>query len=69
MPFSLEAEQAVLGSILIDPTCITNIIEYVRAEFFYIPQHQEIFSAMLSIAISEEVGQINPDKISAFPKS
>ena len=49
MPFSMEAEQAVLGSILIDPTCITNIIEYVRAEFFYIPQHQEIFSAMLSI--------------------
>lgn len=49
MPFSMEAEQAVLGSVLIDPACITQIVEYVRAESFFIPQHQAIFAAMLSI--------------------
>jgi len=49
MPFSMEAEQAVLGCVLIDPSCIMTVVEYVRAEFFYLPQHQAIFSAMISI--------------------
>ena len=26
MPYSLEAEQAVLGSVLIDPSCITQVL-------------------------------------------
>lgn len=49
MPFSMEAEQAVLGSVLIDPSCLTSVVEYIKAECFYIPQHRVIFSAMVSI--------------------
>lgn len=49
MPYSMEAEQAVLGSILIDPSCMTSVVEYVKADYFYAPQHREIFSVMLSI--------------------
>ena len=49
MPFSMEAEQAVLGCILIDPSCITTVVEYLRAEFFYLPQHKAIFAAMINI--------------------
>ena len=46
MPYSLEAEQAVLGSILIDPSCITQVLILVKPEYFYLPQHKAIFSAM-----------------------
>ena len=28
LPYSLEAEQSVLGAILIDPACITRVMEY-----------------------------------------
>ena len=36
LPHSLEAEQAVLGSILIDSRCITDVIGIVNAEDFYV---------------------------------
>ena len=46
MPYSLEAEQAVLGSILLDPSCITQVNLLVKPEFFYLPQHRTIFTIM-----------------------
>ena len=49
MPYSLEAEQAVLGSILIEPACITQILIIVKPEHFYLPQHRAIFSIMQEI--------------------
>lgn len=47
MPFSLEAEQSVLGAILIDPPCLIRIMEIIRAECFYRQQHRQIFSVMV----------------------
>ena len=47
MPFSLEAEQAVLGSILVDSACLSQAAVYINPESFYLPQHQAIFAAML----------------------
>ncbi len=49
MPYSLEAEQAVLGSILIEPSCITQIPIIIKPEYFYLPQHRAIFSIMQEI--------------------
>ena len=49
MPFSLEAEQSLLGSILIDPACMDNIGVLVSADDFYVPEHAEIYRAMLRI--------------------
>ena len=49
MPHSLEAEQAVLGSILIDPDCMTTVVEYLKSEYFFLPQHRSIFAAMVTI--------------------
>ena len=37
-PYSLESEQAVLGSILIDPQCLSDVMTVLKAEPFYIPQ-------------------------------
>ncbi|MBQ3357017.1 MAG: replicative DNA helicase [Oscillospiraceae bacterium] len=45
-PHSLEAEQAVLGSILIDSRCINDVIGAVRAEDFYLQTNREIFETV-----------------------
>ena len=47
MPYSTEAEQAVLGSLIIDPGSFTMVASILKAEHFYLPQHKEIY-AMLS---------------------
>ena len=46
VPFSLEAEQSVLGSILIDPNCITSVAEIITADDFYREEHQHLYRAM-----------------------
>ena len=47
--FSLEAEQSVLGAILLKPDCISSVLEYIGAESFYRKQHQQIFAIMLQM--------------------
>ena len=49
MPYSLEAEQAVLGSILLDPACITQVLIIVKPDYFYLPQHKAIFSTIIGL--------------------
>ncbi len=49
LPYSVEAEQSVLGAILIDPKCLNDVAVQVKAEYFYIPQHKEIYTAMASM--------------------
>ena len=49
LPFSLEAEQAVLGSILLDPSCLVPVSLIIKTEHFYLPQHREIFKSMLTL--------------------
>ncbi len=46
MPFSLEAEQSVLGAILIDPTCMDRLAGMLSAEDFQLEEHGELFRAM-----------------------
>ena len=38
LPYDVDAEQAVIGSILIDPSCINEVITQIKDEYFYIPQ-------------------------------
>ena len=45
-PHSLEAEQAVLGSVLIDSQCVTDVIGILKPEDFYLQQNREIFEAV-----------------------
>jgi len=49
LPYSVEAEQAVLGAILIDPKCLSEVAVQMSTEYFYIPQHKEIYAAMSSM--------------------
>ena len=45
LPFSLIAEQSLLGSILIDPASINEVADLVKAEDFYITEHKQIYLA------------------------
>lgn len=49
LPMSMEAEQAVLGAVLIKPESFDSIAGLVYAEDFYIEEHKQIFSAMQSM--------------------
>lgn len=49
LPYSVEAEQAVLGSIIIDPQCLNDIAVNMKSEYFYIPQHKEIYTVLSSM--------------------
>jgi len=55
IPHNLEAEQGVLGSILIDPDALTEVLPILKAEDFYRESHRLIYSAMLSLAHRSEV--------------
>lgn len=48
-PYSMEAEQALLGAVLMNPACYTRVSGIVRPESFYIPQHKAIFAAVANL--------------------
>ncbi|HJG87801.1 replicative DNA helicase [Pseudoflavonifractor capillosus] len=49
MPHSVEAEQAVLGSMLIDARCVPEVVEELRGEDFYLRQNREIYETIYSM--------------------
>jgi replicative DNA helicase len=53
-PQSLEAEESVLGSILLDNQAINICLERLRAEDFYKTSHQTIFAAMATLSDRRE---------------
>src|SRR3982751_4699397 len=58
LPNSAEAERAILGAIILDNGLVSQAIELMRAEDFYVPSHRRIFLAM--IAFFERGSEINP---------
>lgn len=42
-PHSIDAEQTVLGSVLIRPSIISSVLEKIKIDYFYTPQHKELF--------------------------
>lgn len=44
LPYNLEAEQSILGAVLLDSSVVARVLEYIKPECFYRQQHQEIFS-------------------------
>ena len=58
LPNSAEAERAILGGIILDNGLISQAIELLRPEDFYVPSHRRIFLAMT--ALFERGAEINP---------
>ena len=54
MPMSLEAEQAVLGAILIKPEAFADVTGILHAEDFYADEHKKIFIALQSMFLSSK---------------
>ena len=53
LPFSLIAEQSLLGSILIDPECLNELADLVSSDDFYLAEHKQIFSAMRELYMTD----------------
>ncbi|MBQ1965824.1 MAG: replicative DNA helicase, partial [Clostridia bacterium] len=49
LPHNIEAEQIVLGSVLLDPESIGSVASTLHVEQFYAKRHQLIFDAMLEL--------------------
>ncbi|MBQ7989666.1 MAG: replicative DNA helicase [Oscillospiraceae bacterium] len=49
MPHSVEAEQTVLGALLMDPSVFPVVLEYLKPESFYVVKHKHLFSIMLGL--------------------
>ena len=49
VPHSLEAEQSVLGSILIDSRCTADVIGVVKPDDFYMQQNKEIYETIYTM--------------------
>ncbi len=46
LPFSMPAEQSLLGSILIGPEALNEVADMINAEDFYLTEHKQIYLAM-----------------------
>ena len=49
VPQSLEAEQAVLGSILIDSRCVADVIGILKPEDFHLQQNRDIYETIYTM--------------------
>ncbi len=49
LPHSATAEQSVLGAILVDPRCTSEVIDKLRADDFYIRQNREIYETIYTM--------------------
>ena len=50
MPFSLEAEQSVLGAVLLEPSCLSTVVDILpRAEYFYAVNNRMVYAAMMEM--------------------
>ncbi|MBR5777837.1 MAG: replicative DNA helicase [Bacteroidales bacterium] len=48
-PQALELEESVLGALMLDQNALTNTIEIIKPEYFYKPEHQTIFKAIVGL--------------------
>ncbi len=53
-PQNIEAEQAVLGAILLENEALFTALEIIKADDFYKQSHQKIFAAMVELAEEQE---------------
>lgn len=49
MPQDLGAEAAVLGSMIVDPRCIGDVVEAIKRDAFYHTEHRVIFDALIAL--------------------
>ncbi len=70
VPYSLETEQAVIGSILINPECVSVVLSHIKPDYFYMPQHKAIMEAIVVLdTLGSRIDALTVlDKLSADEK-
>ncbi len=53
LPFSLIAEQSLLGAIMIDPESIREVADLIVSDDFYIEEHKQIYLAMHEMFLTD----------------
>ncbi|UKI42777.1 MAG: replicative DNA helicase [Candidatus Melainabacteria bacterium] len=48
-PHNKEAEESILGAILVNPVVLNRIVEYIKPESFYFKAHKVIYETMLNL--------------------
>ncbi len=54
MPHSIEAEQSVIGSLIIDPACMDQIGGFLKPEHFYHEKYGRIYEVILFMSLDNE---------------
>lgn len=54
LPYNLEAEEAVLGSMLMDPDAITKVASFLKSDDFYREKHAWVYEALLGLNERDE---------------
>ncbi len=54
MPQNIDAEEAILGAILVSPSCMNKVVEILKPEAFYKPAHRYVYEAMLQLYNGED---------------
>lgn len=49
IPQNIEAEEAVLGAILVNPSVLSKVVEFITPESFYKPAHRYVYESMLQL--------------------
>ena len=54
LPQNIEAEEAVLGAILVNPDVMAKVAEHIKPDSFYKPAHKFVYEAMLQLFNTNE---------------
>ena len=52
LPFSMPAEQSLLGSVLIDPASLNEVADLLSGEDFYLAEHKQIYLSMRELFLA-----------------
>ena len=58
LPFSLEAEQTILGAVLTEPSVLSVVFEKIKPDCFFNDQHKALFQIIVSMFTSGEKADV-----------
>ena len=50
LPHNQEAEQGLLGALLVDNRALEKVGDFLRPQHFFMPAHQRIYDAIVKVA-------------------
>ena len=60
LPYNMQAEQSVLGAVLLKPDTLTDLVEILKPEMFYTRQNAQIWTEMLRLFTNARPSILSP---------